>query len=229
MKKIYIFVLIILMVVSNVFSSCSHNVKFSDGFEECVYKDNVYVDFKNRDGATCWVPLPSPEQIKKVDLKQGKAYKIDVVFSTLENPANFIIISYKAYQVEIIEQRPSHPYIREDIELTSVFDTPFGSVVAEYRDSVSKDEMYFNNIPSGTTFTDLIGENNEGTREVPYGLKGYCDLYCSYPGMDYLKCIFSIVVAEGKYYLIVRTESEKRGLDDTFYILDHQKFSTIGE
>ena len=59
---------------------------------------------------------------------------------------------------------PDHclPFIREDIELTPVFDTVFESVSVEYADSVSRDERLFDNVSGGITLKDMIVENAEG-------------------------------------------------------------------
>ena len=217
MKHLKLFFMIVTgALMLSFLSACVSPVKWNEDGKSCEYQGYKYISILNNE----WKISPSPSQVKKIGICYGEAYSIDTVFVTCEDIPNLVMIDYDKTKTDI---NPGFclPYIREDIELTSVFDTVFESVSVEYADSVSRDERLFDNVSGGITLKDMITKNAEGvsiSKEREY----YCQLSCTYPGINYLKCKFDVVIFEGEYY--IRTEYTPDGeYATTYYLLDIEK------
>ena len=217
MKQLkYFFMIVAWALILSFFSACVISpIKSGDNGRSCEYQGHKYIILNGE-----WDISPTPSQVKEIGICFGEFYSIDTVFVTCEDIPNLVIIDCDKLQTDI---NPGHcvSYIRENIELTSVFDTVFESVSVEYAHSVSYDERHFDNVSGGITFKDLTVKNAEGISR-PKECEYYCQLSCTYPGINYLKCKFDVVIFEGEYY--IRTEYTPDGeYEVAYYLLDIEK------
>ena len=225
MKKAIIFAVILIMSCAMLqLASCNISpIEVSDNGDICEYEGQKYVCILDSD----WKLKLQPSQVKKIGVHQGKAYSLDDVFITLESVPEVVIIDYNKYQSQI-DLNFCLPYIREDIRLASVYETVYESVYVEYGEDVSPSERYFDELPSGINFYNLVGENNEGIFISPKEWEYYGDLHCTYPGISYLECRFGIVCYKGEYYLSV-DRTPDGDYDSTYYRLDIERIRSMSK
>ena len=230
MKKKFLFNLmlgvaaIMLAVCMVSLISCSgkeRGVEFSDEDGQCFYQDNTYISFPDGNNETYWEIYPQSYDIKQVDkmpFALFRTFSRKPIYVTKEDCPNFVIVHISSHKEEKITPRFSFAYIREDLELTSIYETEFEFITVEYNKNLSEVDQRFENIPSGVDFYDLVDESTK-THILPEGASYYCTLYCSYPGLNYLQCRFSIFIAENVYYLNVYEDVvvDGKNYHDTYY------------
>jgi len=210
-KKKLFFLIPLLIMVSMLFS-CSHPVEFNNDKDKLIFNNHHYVYYNENTTLTYWYPLPTPEQIEKIDTTKFELspWALKPIYATKEDTPNFIIVSYDKKN---ISEYWSTAYIRGNLRLSSVFETEYANVEAKY-DSVEK-TVSFDNIPQNTKFDDMIDNSKEPQSELK-DAKYYCSLYCSYPEIEYLKCSFSIMRCGNEYYLVAYHEPNEA----TYYLFN---------
>ena len=207
-------ILIILCLILSL-SSCNRAVTFNKDFSECTYNGNSYISIKTTPERLCWYPLPSIDSVEKVD--NYPLWPIwnasgDPIYATSEKSPNFLIINLAGEDSKEFNRTFLIVLMRKDLELTSVYDTSYQKIIAEYSEGVRDEEKYFSNYPSGMTFKDLIGDG-EGISDFDLdGLEYYCTLHCTYPSIDYLMCDLLIwkEIITGRFYFQTYDESNQR-------------------
>lgn len=217
-KNLLILLIVFLLVLT--LPSCSSAVSFEKGYKQAQYSDTTYVLYTDNGDLTYWIPLPSPEQIQKVDrtdIFPISASSFDPVYATLETPANFLIISTNGESA--IKDRSSIALKRVDLELSSVFETKYAGIQVKYANGVSESEKVIEEfISNKSTFTDIVGEEPNTTTQRPTDAIVYCTLYCTHPEIDYLVCKLTVLVSNDQYYLLVYPESNQ----EMYYLLNLQ-------
>ena len=124
-----------------------------------------------------------------------------VVYATKEDVPNFILMNRNLIGQEDFSNRyDAIAFIREDIELASIYEATYSSVVAEYAEWVADDEKYFSDIPQNITFADLV--NMDKIEDVPENGEYYCDLLFRHSDYTYLQGKFNVIMADGEFYLL---------------------------
>lgn len=185
------------------FSSCSYSVNFDKDRKTALYKGNKYIFYNEGTSLTYWYPTPSPDQIEKIGKTEFElsAWALKPIYATKEDEPNFIIVSYRGKN---ISEHFSYAFIREDIKLVSPFEITFDNMLASdnYYDGQTYDLKGFASLPSGIKFDDMIDKSitlsDVHANEID---EYYCTLFSTYPGIDYLRCTFTIVIIDGEYYL----------------------------
>ena len=206
-KKVILAFLLLAILMS--FVSCSF-VPFDEGKNNCEYQGLVYTHYPfGRGGGTGWRLYVGPNDVQKIGYTFGKAYKLNTVYATKEEPANFVVCAGVEGE-DHLDPFFTIAYIREDLELKSILKVEFESISVEYYGERANSERHFDDFAGGITFYDLVGENNMGLDARPKNSEAYCKLYCSYPGIPYLKCFFEVLFDGEQYFLSSR-------FDSTFY------------
>ena len=228
MKKNFLFNLMLgvaaIMLVACMISltSCTKKervVEVSDMYDECFYKNNKYIVFSNID-RTYWGLYPYSYEVKQVGktpFELFSTFSRKRIYVTKEDIPNFVIVNRSTTGDEI-SPHFLFAFIREDLELTSIYETEFEFITVEYDRELSEVDQRFKNIPSGVDFYDLVDESTK-THLTPEGASYYCTLCCSYPDLNYLHCRFSIFIADNVYYLRVYGDVVVDGekYHDTYY------------
>lgn len=197
-KKVILAFLLLAILMS--FVSCSF-VPFDEGKNNCEYQGLVYTHYPfGRGGGTGWRLYVGPNDVQKIGYTFGKAYKLNTVYATKEEPANFVVCAGVDGE-DHLDPFFTLPYIREGLEFKSILEAEFESISVEYYGDHANSERHFDNLTGGITFYDLVGENNMGLDARPRNSEVCCKIYCSYPGIPYLKCSFEILFDGEQYFL----------------------------
>ena len=206
MRKREIITTLLLVLILFSFSSCVGELVYREESNTFEYNDSEYILFYDDPGVTAWAPLPSGDQTKVSGTVTGKAYTRAPVLTTNEENPNFIIVLHSFYDVTNVSCFNSAAYIRDDIAISSVFDTDFETVRVEYSEDVLKEDRRLDHITDGMSFEDFVGADNPETEAKPKESKYYCTIYCTYPDIPYLQCYFEVIDSDGQLYLEVREE-----------------------
>ena len=196
-------------------SSCGEAPIWDEDDHVYLYRGNRYDGIPIDLNTTQWLPLPSKRILDKVGATplSDFPWHFRPIYATRETSPCFLLIDWRddADAFPDIAEVYLRAYLREDIVLSPVRETPFSSVEVVCREQGER-SFYDTGIQSAT-FYDLVEPNvSPFVLAITAQEEWICTLRCSHSEIPYLFCSFGVCLYEGEYYL-----SFDEAIDKTSY------------